>query len=120
MEKIASNITAFLPWEDVESEAKEQIFNTASLPFLYHHVAVMPDVHFGKGATAVIFMDSQRFCTASLRRKCCELVSKSFTVSSIRGVDANPRATTLSQYLQNPIAHNRSYQDAEGHESNFT
>jgi hypothetical protein len=62
----------------------------------------MPSLYFGKGAIAVIFMDSQRFCTASLRRKCCELVSKSFTVSSIRGVDANPRATTLSQYLQKP------------------
>jgi hypothetical protein len=61
----------------------------------------IPSLYFGKGATAVIFIDSQRFCTASLRRKCCELVSKSFTISRIRGVDVNPRATILSQYLQN-------------------
>ncbi|MFX8605122.1 RtcB family protein, partial [Acinetobacter baumannii] len=25
--------------------------NTASLPFIFRHVAVMPDVHFGLGAT---------------------------------------------------------------------
>lgn len=37
--------------EDVEGEALEQLKNTASLPFLFKHVAVMPDVHFGLGAT---------------------------------------------------------------------
>ncbi len=37
-------------WTDnVEASAMEQIANLASLPFLYHHLAVMPDVHTGKG-----------------------------------------------------------------------
>ena len=27
----------------------EQIANLASLPFLFHHLAIMPDVHTGKG-----------------------------------------------------------------------
>jgi tRNA-splicing ligase RtcB len=35
----------------VEDAALEQIKNTASLPILAGHVAVMPDVHFGIGAT---------------------------------------------------------------------
>ncbi len=35
----------------VESEAKEQLSKLAQLPFIYHHVAVMPDVHLGKGST---------------------------------------------------------------------
>lgn len=35
----------------VEDEAKQQLENIASLPFIYKHVAVMPDVHLGKGAT---------------------------------------------------------------------
>ena len=35
----------------VESEAKEQLANTARMPFIYHHVAAMPDVHLGIGAT---------------------------------------------------------------------
>jgi tRNA-splicing ligase RtcB len=35
----------------VEPEAKEQLARLARLPFIYHHVAVMPDVHVGKGST---------------------------------------------------------------------
>ena len=31
----------------VESQAKEQLANTARMPFIYHHVAAMPDVHLG-------------------------------------------------------------------------
>ena len=35
----------------VEEEAKKQLLNIASLPFIYRWIAVMPDVHLGKGAT---------------------------------------------------------------------
>src|SRR5262249_24897937 len=35
----------------VEDEAKRQLENTASMPFIFHHVAAMPDVHVGIGAT---------------------------------------------------------------------
>jgi tRNA-splicing ligase RtcB len=35
----------------VEPEAKKQLFNIAQLPFIYRWIAVMPDVHLGKGAT---------------------------------------------------------------------
>lgn len=37
--------------EDVESEALDQLINVANLPFIHSHVAVMPDVHAGIGAT---------------------------------------------------------------------
>ncbi len=36
---------------ELEQEAIEQIRNVTRLPILAGHVAVMPDVHFGKGAT---------------------------------------------------------------------
>jgi tRNA-splicing ligase RtcB len=36
---------------EVESSALDQLKNIAALPWVFHHVAVMPDVHFGKGAT---------------------------------------------------------------------
>jgi tRNA-splicing ligase RtcB len=36
---------------EIESQALDQLKNAASLPWVAHHVAVMPDVHFGKGAT---------------------------------------------------------------------
>jgi tRNA-splicing ligase RtcB len=35
----------------VEPEAKEQLAKLSRMPFIYHHVAVMPDVHLGKGST---------------------------------------------------------------------
>ena len=39
-------------WTDnIEEEALQQLRNTASLPFIVSHVAAMPDVHYGMGAT---------------------------------------------------------------------
>ena len=34
-----------------EEEARQQLCNIAKLPFIHHHIAAMPDVHLGKGAT---------------------------------------------------------------------
>lgn len=35
----------------VEPEARQQLLNTAKMPFIFKHLAVMPDVHVGKGST---------------------------------------------------------------------
>src|SRR3954451_20307452 len=37
--------------ETVEAQAMRQLQNIAALPWTFRHVAVMPDVHYGKGAT---------------------------------------------------------------------
>ena len=34
---------------DIEESAREQVANLASLPFVYHHIALMPDCHAGMG-----------------------------------------------------------------------
>ena len=34
---------------DIEKSAREQVANLASLPFVYHHIALMPDCHAGMG-----------------------------------------------------------------------
>jgi tRNA-splicing ligase RtcB len=44
-------IKAWIEGVPVEEAARRQLFNIAALPFIHHHVAIMPDVHFGKGAT---------------------------------------------------------------------
>lgn len=36
---------------EVEPQAMQQLRNVAQLPFIHKHLAVMPDVHFGRGAT---------------------------------------------------------------------
>ena len=41
-------------WTDgveLEDAARQQLLNVAALPFIHRHVAVMPDVHWGIGAT---------------------------------------------------------------------
>lgn len=35
----------------VEESAQQQLQNIAQLPFIFKHIAVMPDVHLGKGST---------------------------------------------------------------------
>ena len=51
MYRLHEKAILFLPPETVEPEALQQIHNTASMGFIFKHVAVMPDCHYGKGAT---------------------------------------------------------------------
>jgi tRNA-splicing ligase RtcB (3'-phosphate/5'-hydroxy nucleic acid ligase) len=51
MERVGDKAVVFLPWDTIEAEARQQILNTAKMPFVFKHVAVMPDCHYGKGAT---------------------------------------------------------------------
>lgn len=37
--------------DDIEHEAIQQLQNLSQLPFIHSHIAAMPDVHYGKGAT---------------------------------------------------------------------
>src|SRR5690606_7788173 len=37
--------------DDVDYETQAQLSRVANLPFVFKHVAAMPDVHLGKGAT---------------------------------------------------------------------
>ena len=44
-------VKLWTPLREVESQALDQLRNIANLPFIFRHVAAMPDVHLGKGAT---------------------------------------------------------------------
>lgn len=44
-------IKAWTRGVQVEDQAKQQLRNLASMPFIHKHVAAMPDVHWGMGAT---------------------------------------------------------------------
>jgi tRNA-splicing ligase RtcB len=46
-----ANVRSWTSGVEVEWEAAKQLRNLASLPILAGHIAVMPDVHLGKGAT---------------------------------------------------------------------
>jgi tRNA-splicing ligase RtcB len=51
IEGASSPIKAWTRGVPVEHAAENQLRNVASLPFIHSHIAVMPDVHFGRGAT---------------------------------------------------------------------
>src|SRR5436309_273569 len=51
MYRLSDKAVLFAPPQTIEPEAIQQIENTASMPFIFKHVAVMPDCHYGKGAT---------------------------------------------------------------------
>ena len=44
-------IKAWTKGVQLEEIALQQLYNTAELPIVYKHIAVMPDVHWGLGAT---------------------------------------------------------------------
>src|SRR3984957_5090284 len=46
-----SHVKMWVRGVPIEEEAKKQLSNTARMPFIFKHVAAMPDVHLGIGAT---------------------------------------------------------------------
>jgi tRNA-splicing ligase RtcB len=44
-------IKAWIDGVSVEDQARAQLDNIAAMPFIHKHVAIMPDVHWGMGAT---------------------------------------------------------------------
>ena len=51
IESPGAPIKAWTQGVPIEDSAMKQLRNVASLPFIHKHVAVMPDVHWGMGAT---------------------------------------------------------------------
>ncbi|MBC7473394.1 MAG: RtcB family protein, partial [Candidatus Sericytochromatia bacterium] len=54
MELIQNGGKQIKVWTDIagiEPEALQQLYRMSRLPFIHDHIAVMPDVHVGKGAT---------------------------------------------------------------------
>ena len=49
--KIAEHALSWIPEDDIEPAALQQIRNLAEMPFIFKHVAVMPDCHLGAGTT---------------------------------------------------------------------
>ncbi len=45
------NVPVKIYTDDIDSKAMDQLTNIARLPFIHSHVAAMPDVHLGIGAT---------------------------------------------------------------------
>jgi len=52
LQTLSEGLVPVLVWTgDVEESARRQLVNVSKLPFVFRHVAAMPDVHAGIGAT---------------------------------------------------------------------
>lgn len=51
MYPIGEKAFSWIPPDEIEAQAIEQVRLVASMPFIHEHVAVMPDCHLGIGAT---------------------------------------------------------------------
>lgn len=50
--ELAGTYAPVFVWTDeLEPQARQQLINTASIPWVWHHVCAMPDSHYGIGAT---------------------------------------------------------------------
>ena len=56
----AKSIRSWTVGVPFEADARAQLERSARLPFLHGHVAAMPDVHLGKGATVGSVIASRR------------------------------------------------------------
>jgi tRNA-splicing ligase RtcB len=60
-------IKLWIPSADIEIDAIKQLRNAANLPITYRHIAVMPDVHFGRGATVgTVMVTKDAICPAAV------------------------------------------------------
>jgi tRNA-splicing ligase RtcB len=53
IKKVLTNgkVPVMIYTDEIEPEALQQLDNLSQLQIVHHHIAAMPDVHFGKGAT---------------------------------------------------------------------
>ncbi|PCI39718.1 MAG: RNA-splicing ligase RtcB [Elusimicrobia bacterium] len=89
-------------WTDkVEASAAQQLSNVARLPFLFKHVAVMPDVHWGMGATIGSVMATKgAICPAAVGVD----IGCGMAASKLKGITANDLGHSLSK-LRSSIEH---------------
>ena len=48
---LSANVLSWVPEEQIEDGALKQVHSLSEMPFIFKHVAVMPDCHVGMGAT---------------------------------------------------------------------
>ncbi len=87
-----------------EEEAQKQLKQLATLPFIYKHLAVMPDVHAGKGSTVGTVLATQRAiipAAVGVDIGCGMIASK----TSLRSGDLPDSLSVLRSIIESVIPH---------------
>lgn len=100
-------IKAWIKGVELEQEAKQQLVNLSALPFIYKHVAAMPDVHVGIGSTIGTVIATERVILPA-----CVGVDLGCGMNAIPlGIDANKLPDNLSSLrskIEAQIPHGRT------------
>ena len=105
---IMNKVKYFTDGVPVETEAKRQVENVSSLPFV-KRVAVMPDVHYGKGATIGSVIASHRAvipAAVGVDIGCGMIATK----TSLRGSDLPDSLKVIRSQIESvvPVGMNRN------------
>ena len=95
-------------WTDrIEPEAAQQLRNTASLPFVFRHVAAMADVHLGIGATVgSVVATKGAVCPAAVGVDIgCGMTARKTSIASERFDGAALRKLRHSIEREIPVGH---------------
>lgn len=87
-----------------EEEAKQQLIKLAQLPFIYKHIAVMPDVHAGKGSTIGTILATQKAiipAAVGVDLGCGMMACK----TSLKAVDLPDNLSELRSMIESMIPH---------------
>ena len=95
--------------DDLDAASRAQLENVARLPIVHHHVAAMPDVHLGIGATiGAVQVHSVRMPGYLLS---CEAV---FGASDERLVIRHDAGTSAAPYVAGTLHAARHVRDVKG------
>lgn len=102
-----SPIKAWVRGVQVEEDAKAQLERIASLPFIYRWIAVMPDVHLGKGATIGSVIPSRKAiipAAVGVDLGCGMMAVR----TSLRAEDLPDRLAPLRAAIEKAVPHGRT------------
>lgn len=112
-------IKAWVDGVQLEDAAKQQLINVASLPFIHHHVAAMPDVHWGIGATvgSVIPTKGAIIPAAVGVDIGCGMVAAR---TSLTASDLPDNLSGIRSAIEKAVPHGRTNHGGEGDRGAFT
>lgn len=102
--------TKGVPFED---QAMQQVLNIASLPFIFKHVAIMPDVHLGKGATIGSVIATKSCIVPSfvgVDIGCGMLAAK----TSLKAEDLPDSLLKVRTFIESYVPHGRDHNGGQG------
>jgi tRNA-splicing ligase RtcB len=97
----------------VEDSAMKQLMNLSSMPFMFKHIAAMPDVHWGMGSTVGSVMATQRAiipAAVGVDIGCGMIACK----LPIKASDLPDNLGKLRSYIESAVPHGRTNDGGSG------